>query len=141
MSLISRTRGKCCELAIAKLLGAKRNHFEAEDLNHDTLSIEVKHRATLPKSITRWMNQAVQVAPAGKIPTLIMHEAGRHHVDDLVVLRLGDVLELAKENAMSEETEIEITEEELTRWLMDLDTGADELPTEFTISPEEPEEE
>ena len=32
MSRISRTRGKNTELAIAKELGAKRNHFEVEDL-------------------------------------------------------------------------------------------------------------
>ena len=44
LSRISQTRGKNTELAIAKELGAKRNHFEVEDLSHPILSIEVKHR-------------------------------------------------------------------------------------------------
>lgn len=94
MSRISRVRGKMTELAIAKLLGAKRNHFEREDLSHSILSIECKHREQLPRTITKWMNQAVLAAPPGKLPTVVMHEAGRHHADDLVLMRLGDLLEL-----------------------------------------------
>ena len=78
MSRISRTRGKMTELAVARFFKAKRNHFEHEDLNHPVLSIEAKHRKQLPKSITNWMSQAVAAAPAGKLPCVVVHEAGRH---------------------------------------------------------------
>ncbi len=90
MAKISRTRGKNTELAIAKIMGAKRNHFEAEDLRHPILSIEVKHRKKLPTLIKKFMGQAVAAAADDKIPCVIMHEQSVDHTDDLVLLRLGD---------------------------------------------------
>ena len=77
MSRISRTRGKNTELAIAKELGAKRNHFEVEDLSHPILSIEVKHRESIPRTIVKWMLSN-----------------RKSHLDDLVVMRLGDLKDI-----------------------------------------------
>ena len=65
MSKISRTRGKNTELAIAKIIGAKRNHFEKEDLSHPLLSVEVKHRKALPVLIKKFMGQAVAACSEG----------------------------------------------------------------------------
>ena len=39
---------------------------------------------------------------------------------------------------MNDDTiQIELTEEEILRWLMDLDADTEDLPTEFTITAEE----
>ena len=94
MSKISRTRGKNTELAIAKKLGAKRNHFEAEDLSHPILSIEVKHRNKLPRFVVNGMSQAKAAASPEKIPCFVMHEHGQSHYDDLAVMRLGDLKDI-----------------------------------------------
>lgn len=94
MAKISRTRGKNTELAIAKIMGATRNHFEAEDLRHPILSIEVKHRKKLPALIKKFMGQAVAACAESKIPCVVMHEGGSQHTDDLVVMRLYDLEDL-----------------------------------------------
>ena len=91
MAKISRTRGKNTELAIARIMGATRNHFEAEDLRHPILSIEVKHRKKLPALIKKFMGQAVAACAEGKVPCVIMHEGGAEHTDDLALLRLYDL--------------------------------------------------
>ena len=75
-------------------MGAKRNHFEAEDLCHPILSIEVKHRKKIPTLIKNFMGQAVAAAADDKIPCVVMHEGGAEHVDDLVVMRLYDLEDL-----------------------------------------------
>jgi len=94
MAKISRTRGKNTELAIAKIMGAKRNHFEAEDLRHPILSIEVKHRKKIPALIKKFMGQSVAACAEDKIPCVVIHEGGAEHVDDLVVMRLYDLEDL-----------------------------------------------
>lgn len=94
MAKISRTRGKNTELAIAKIMGAQRNHFEAEDLRHPILSIEVKHRKKLPALVTKFMGQAVAACADDKIPCVVMHEGGSQHTDDLVIMRLYDLEDL-----------------------------------------------
>ncbi len=94
MSRISHTRGKNTELAIAKELGAKRNHFEVEDLSHPILSIEVKHRKSIPRTIVKWMSQAEAAAAPEKIPCVVLHEHRKSHLDDLVVMRLGDLKDI-----------------------------------------------
>lgn len=97
MAKISRTRGKNTELAIAKIMGAKRNHFEAEDLRHPILSIEVKHRKKVPVLIKKFMGQAVAACEDGKIPCVVIHEGGEPHTDDLVVMRLYDLKDIVGE--------------------------------------------
>ncbi len=94
MSRISQTRGKNTELAIAKELGAKRNHFEREDLSHPILSVEVKHRKELPRFLVQCMAQAKAAAPVTKIPCVVLHGHGKSHLDDLVVMRLGDLKDI-----------------------------------------------
>lgn len=91
MGKISRTRGKNAELGVARYLGAKRQHFEKEDLEHPVLSIQVKHRKQLPKSLVDWMSQAESDAANGKIPCAVLHEERQRYEDSLVVLRLRDL--------------------------------------------------
>ena len=40
------------------------------------------------------MDQAVAAARDGRIPAVVLHEAGCRHAQDLVVIRLGDLEEL-----------------------------------------------
>ena len=40
------------------------------------------------------MDQAVAAARDGRIPAVVLHEHGKHHSNDLVLLRLGDLEEL-----------------------------------------------
>ena len=94
MGKISRTRGKNAELAVAKRLGAKRNHFEREDLFHPILSIEVKCRKKLPVLLMKAMAQARAASPAEKIACVVLHEHGSRHADDLAVIRLEDLQDI-----------------------------------------------
>jgi len=94
MSKISRTRGKNVELAIARYMGCKRNHFEAEDLQHPILSIEVKHRAAAPVLLRKAMAQAEAAAEQGKIATVVLHEQGQEYGRSYAVMRLKDLRDL-----------------------------------------------
>lgn len=89
MSKISRTRGKNFELAVAKIVGAKRNHFESEDLKHPVYSFECKHRKKLSAQIKKWFGQCTRAA-GSRIPILVMHEERQKYRDSLVVMRLSD---------------------------------------------------
>jgi hypothetical protein len=97
MSKISKTRGKNFELAVARYLGCKRNHFESEDLKHWLLSIECKHRKKLPVLVTNFIEQAEAAAEESKIPCVVMHEFKQKYEDSLVVLRLKDFKNLVTE--------------------------------------------
>ena len=94
MGKISKQRGKAIELAIAKYMGCKRNHFEPEDLQHPLLSIECKHRKELSKTIKKWMAQAEAAAGTGKIPCVVMHEERQEYKNSLVIMRLKDLKDI-----------------------------------------------
>ena len=40
------------------------------------------------------MAQAEAAAPRGKIPCLVLHEHRKSHLDDLVLMRLGDLKDI-----------------------------------------------
>jgi len=92
MSKISRTRGKNFELAIAKIFGAKRNHFESEDILHPKYSIECKHRKKLSAQIKKWAAQNEAAAEESKIPFVVMHEESQKYLDSFVIIRLRNFL-------------------------------------------------
>ena len=73
-------------------IGAKRNHFEAEDCSHPLFSIECKQRSidNYPKTLRSWFEQASVNAPEGKIPLLAIHLTNEIRSNDLVVLRRSD---------------------------------------------------
>ena len=75
-----------------KSIGAKRNHFEAEDCRHAIFSLETKHRnrQNYPARLRDWFEQARQNARGEKIPLLSIHLAGEIRGNDLVVLRRSD---------------------------------------------------
>jgi len=87
-------RWKAAERAIAQRLGGDRvpvnGRGNTPDIAHPWLAIEVKDRERLPIWLRRALDQAQAGARPGQLPVAVLHEAGRRHDDDLVVLRLAD---------------------------------------------------
>ena len=86
---------KNTERAIARRLGGRRTSHRnlgigAPDVVAGEFSVEVKHRKALPAWLTDGMAQARHYATDGQLALLVLHEAGRRHDGDMVVLRLDD---------------------------------------------------
>ena len=94
------TTWKQAEREVAARLGGRRvpvtgrGRGDAPDVAHDTLSIEVKHRAALPAWLRGAMAQAQAAGRDGKVPVAVLHERGRPYDDALCVLRLADLARL-----------------------------------------------
>jgi hypothetical protein len=67
-----------------------RGRGDVPDVAHDHLAVEVKHRGKLPNWLHNASAQATASARDGKLPLVVLHEAGRRHADDFVVLRMRD---------------------------------------------------
>ena len=67
-----------------------RQRGDTPDVAHPWLSVEVKHRKSLPVWLLDAMDQARAAARSDQLPCAILHEAGRRHDDNLVLVRLGD---------------------------------------------------
>jgi hypothetical protein len=93
--LVPNSTWKKNELSWASI-GAKRNHFEAEDCSHPIFSIECKQRTgkNYPKTLKAWFAQAQRNAPEGKIPLLAIHLTGERRTEDLVIMRRADFEDL-----------------------------------------------
>lgn len=93
---------KAVERSIAALLGGERvpvtgrSRGSAPDIAHDTYSIEVKHRKTLPAWILDAFNQADASNTGGQIPLVILHQSGMRYGDSIACVRLSDLIELAE---------------------------------------------
>lgn len=91
-----RATWKGTERRVAALLGGQRvpvtgrARGDAPDIAHPLLSIEVKHRGTLPGWLTEAVSQAVAAARPGQLPIAVLHAAGSRHDQALVVMRLCD---------------------------------------------------
>jgi len=91
---------KATERRIAALLGGQRvpvsgrGRGDQPDIAHPTLSIECKHRRTLPGWLLEAVAQAEAANTGGKVSMVALHRAGDRHDDALAVLRLRDVAAL-----------------------------------------------
>ncbi len=87
---------KQCERRVAEILGGRRipvsgrGRRAAPDIEHPTLSVEVKSRKRLPAWIKDAVTQAEASAQKPQLPVTVLHEDGRRYADSLVVLRLED---------------------------------------------------
>ena len=92
---------KAVERAIATYFGGERvpitgrQRGDAPDIEHPWISFEVKHRKKLPDWLHDAMDQAEASAVIGeegedKLPVVVLHEKGRHHCKDFVVMRARD---------------------------------------------------
>lgn len=92
---------KCAERRVAKLLGTSRTGPTGKDDNdivHDKFAVEIKYRSRLPQWALECLLQARTAKKAtGKMPFSILLERGKDVNDGLVVIRLEDFLNLAKE--------------------------------------------
>lgn len=85
----NRQRGKRTERAIAKQLnGTRRGIMGGHDVDAGPFAIEVKDRVRFIGS--SFMDQAVRNCPNGKRPLVVVHETGKRHDGDLVMIRLKD---------------------------------------------------
>ena len=91
---------KRTERATAALLDGQRvpvsgrARGDAPDIAHPILSIEVKHRQTIPVWLREAMAQANAASRPGQIPVAIIHQHGGRHDDNLCVVRLVDLAAL-----------------------------------------------
>ncbi len=74
-----------------------RQRGATPDIEHESLSVEVKSR----KSIPAWLRDALEQAQAasrdGRLPVAVIHEEGRPYRDALVVMSLGEFASYHKE--------------------------------------------
>ena len=90
---------KQTERKVAAALGGERvpvtgrQRGSAPDVAHEWLSIEVKHRKEMPAWLMDAMAQARASIRGNQLPVVVLHENGRHHKGDLVVIRLEDFVD------------------------------------------------
>lgn len=81
------------ERRIAKRLGGERipvaDKRSKTDVLHPWLSVECKHRKSLPKLLHKAIQQATDAHP-NKMPIGVLHELGQRSDNDYVVVRLLD---------------------------------------------------
>lgn len=87
---------KAVERAICKRLGLQRVGPAGDgttDGINDWLSVEIKHRKSLPAWLTRALSQAQHDTNDGqRLALVVLHEKYKNHDDDLVLLRLSDFI-------------------------------------------------
>ena len=91
---------KATEREVAKRLGGRRvpitgrQRGDVPDVAHPVWSVEVKHRRVLPSWLHTAMSQAICAVRDDQVPIVVLHEAGRLHDGDYVVVRMRDWVEL-----------------------------------------------
>jgi len=94
---------KAVERRVATFLGGDRVPItgrvrgSAPDVDHKHLSIEVKHRKSLPLWLVDAMDQAVKSMRGERIPIVILHEKGKMIGDCLVLCELKNFRDILHE--------------------------------------------
>lgn len=86
---------KDAERKIAAMFGTKRvgpTGRTGPDLHNHRFAVEVKERKTLPKWILAALTQVTTSSPESLVPTVVLHQLGSKHVDDLIVFKLSTFL-------------------------------------------------
>lgn len=90
---------KVAERRVAEILGGERVPVNgrirgsAPDVAHDTLSLEVKNRKSIPAWLTEALTQATASSRDGRLPVAVLHQQGKPYADALCVIRLEDLAE------------------------------------------------
>ncbi len=93
---------KQAERRVAALLGglrvpvSGRQRGDAPDIEHPTLSIEVKAQASFPNWLEEALRQAELSYQDQKTPIVVLHQDGKKYRDALVVCRLSEFANLVK---------------------------------------------
>jgi hypothetical protein len=90
---------KDTERYIAKVLGGQRIPVNSTsgvacDVSTPLMSVEVKERVKIPIFLSKTVQQAETNCEKGKIATVVLHEKGKGHDKDLVIMRLRDFCDL-----------------------------------------------
>ena len=86
---------KATERAVAEHLGGRRvpvtgrQRGDVPDIQHPFLSVEVKHRKTIPAWLLTAMSQAWAAARGDQVPVVVIHQEGQRHLSDMVVIPMG----------------------------------------------------
>ena len=89
----NRRQGKKVESKIAELLGGRRmGTMGMEDVDCGQFSIECKNRKKFVG--TGFMAQAIANRYKDKIPMVVVHVTGQRHIEDLVMIRMSDWIDL-----------------------------------------------
>lgn len=94
------TLWKHVERKIAEIIGGKRvpitgrTRGSTPDIEHEFLSIEVKHRKKIPNWIHDAFEQALASMEEGDIPIVVLHEKYMKYEDSFVIIRLKDFMEI-----------------------------------------------
>ena len=88
---------KRTERTVARRLGGRRTGVVAQwghpgtpDVYTDWLAVEVKERRALPAWLHLALSQARAGATSEQLPLVVLHESGRRHDEDMILLRLAD---------------------------------------------------
>jgi hypothetical protein len=73
-----------------------RGRGDSPDIEHPSLSVEVKARASFPAWLEDALRQAECSARNGKTPAVVLHPDRRRYGDALVILRLSEFAELVE---------------------------------------------
>lgn len=93
---------KQAERRIASILGGVRvpvtgrQRGTTPDVEHETLSIEVKSRKTIPAWLLDALEQAQAASQNDQLPVAILHQDRQQYADSLCVLRLEDLARLVR---------------------------------------------
>lgn len=99
---------KATERAVARLLGGERVPINgrirgsAPDVEHAALSLEVKHKRTIPAWIEDALAQAESSSTDGKLAVAVLHGNGARYGKSLCVIRLEDLAELLQKGDTNE---------------------------------------
>ena len=97
---------KQAERRIAEILGGVRvpvtgrQRGATPDVEHETLSIEVKSRKSLPGWLMDAMEQAQAATEDGRLPVAVLHQDRKSYRDALIVVRLEDFANYMKGGAV-----------------------------------------
>ena len=81
------------ERAIARRLGGKRVGATGQrtpDVITEWLAVELKTRRKLPRWLISAVEQVKSACPDSKLRIVLLHEVGKRHTNDLVVMSLKD---------------------------------------------------
>lgn len=84
---------KGLEHHVAEAIKGKRTsapYRNAPDVTNNWLVVECKARQELPQWIVEAVNNAKRHSHDGQLGIAVLHEKGKHHKNDLVVLTFGD---------------------------------------------------
>ncbi len=102
---------KQAERRIAAILGGRRipvsglGRGDNPDIEHPTLSVEVKARASFPAWLEGALRQAEVSAARGKTPAVVLHPDRKPYRDALVVLRLSEFAELVGDSGRTDRSQ------------------------------------